>query len=380
MPDTNIDVFWHPAVLKHDTGSGVFDEVASPLLAVEERHPENAARLENMHAILQRGPLAPRLQWHEGRLADSEELLAFHTSAYVAELRAADETGGRRLTKTTPVAPGSFDACRAAAGTALAAMAHVMDGRGRIAYALVRPPGHHAAPAQADGYCLFNQVALAVELARAGGAARVAVIDWDVHHGNGTQEGFYARDDVLTVSLHMDHGAWGPSHPQTGQADEIGRGRGVGFNLNLPLPMGTGDGGYERAMEEIVVPAVDAFAPDMLVVAAGQDANQYDPNGRQLLSMEGFRRLGHQARALADRHTGGRLCLVQEGGYALSYSAFCLHATLEGVLGVGPLLDDTMGFYPEDADRARTAIAAIREARATALAAVGLPISGLPNR
>lgn len=371
MAADSIDVFWHPGVLEHDTGRGVFEAPPSPLMAVNEPHPENADRVRNIHAVLERGPLKDRIRWHEGRLADEEELLSFHTAAYIDALRAADRAGGKRFTKSSPFARGSFDASRAAAGTALAAMAHLMDGKGRIAYALIRPPGHHAAPEVADGYCFFNNTALAARLALDRGVHRVAVIDWDVHHGNGTQEGFYERDDVLTVSLHMDHGPWGPSHPQTGGADEVGRGRGTGFNLNVPLPMGTGDEGYDRAMGELVVPAVDAFRPGMLIVAAGQDASQFDPNGRQLLTMAGFRRLGRHARVLADRHSDGRLLLIQEGGYGLTYTALCVHATLEGVLGAAPQIEDPLAFLPDDPAPARAAIEAVRKTWYEACAAPG---------
>ncbi|MEE8202732.1 MAG: class II histone deacetylase [Alphaproteobacteria bacterium] len=368
MADARIDVFWHAGVLDHDTGRGVFDAPSEPFMAIDEAHPENADRLRNMHAILEKGPLAARLDWHAGRLAGADELTTFHSPAHVEKMRTADAAGGERFLKTTLIAPGSYDACRAAAGTALAATAHVMDGEGKISYALVRPPGHHAAPAQVDGYCIFNSTALATQLARDRGAARVAVIDWDVHHGNGTQEGFYERDDVLTVSLHMNHGPWGWYHPQTGQADEVGRGKGRGFNLNVPLPMGSGDEGYNHAMEQLVIPAVDAFRPEMIVVACGQDANQFDPNGRQCLTMQGFHRLGVHARALAERHSGGRLCLVQEGGYALSYAAYCLYATLAGVLGAEIAIEDPVAFYPEYSGPALAAIEAIGLARATALA------------
>jgi acetoin utilization deacetylase AcuC-like enzyme len=352
-----VHVFWHPDVLLHDAGNAVLEAPASPLLEVAEPHVEGPDRIRNMRSILERGPMAPHLSWHAGRHARTDELLAFHSSEYVAELQAAAEAGGRRFTSTTYFGADSFGPASAAAGTALSAMAHVMDGQARLAYALVRPPGHHAGPDSPDGYCFFNNTALAAQLALDRGARRVAIIDWDVHHGNGSQEGFYERDDVLTVSLHMDHGSWGPSHPQTGKTEEVGRGRGLGFNLNVPLPMGIGDVGYVQAMRDVVRPAINKFRPDLIVVANGQDASQFDPNGRQLLTMAGFRALGVAARALADTHTGGRLVLIQEGGYQLSYAAFCLHACLEGVLGVGPLLDDPIAYLSDSISDSRDAIA-----------------------
>ena len=369
MAGDTLDVFWHPAALGHDTGRGFFGGPASEYLDFDEAHPENADRVRNMHAVLKRGPIAEHLRWHDGRRADEGEIARFHTAEHIATLRAADVAGGHIFSASTLFVADSYEATLIAAGTALAAMDRVMTGDGGLAYALVRPPGHHAAPDAVDGYCFVNNSALAALRAIEHGAKRVAVIDWDVHHGNGTQEGFYARDDVLTVSMHMDHGAWGPNHLQTGKADEVGRGAGRGLNVNVPMPMGSGDAGYIKAFEDIVVPAVDAFAPETIVVACGQDANQFDPNGRQMVSMAGFRRLGAMARALVDRHAGGRLCLVQEGGYAMSYAAYCLHATLEGVLGVGPLLDDPIAFYPEDTGPALAAIEGILATRAAAIAA-----------
>jgi acetoin utilization deacetylase AcuC-like enzyme len=356
-----IDVFWHPDGLKHDTGRGLFDLPASPFLAITEPHPEGPERILNMKAILERGPLRDYVTWHEGRHATWAEILTFHHEAYLARLQAIRPSPLHPLSDTTVLSPDSLTAARAAAGTTLAALDHLLAGRGRWAYALVRPPGHHAAPAQEDGYCLFNNLGIAVETALRRGVGRVAVLDWDVHHGNGAQEGFYERADVLTISLHMDHDSWGPTHPQSGGVEELGRGPGLGYNLNIPLPMGSGNSGYDYAMTELVFPAIAAFAPDLLVIALGQDASQFDPNGRQLLNMAGFRQLGRRARALAEGYGHGRLLLVQEGGYAVGYAAYCLHATLEGVLGLAePLLADPLGLYPEDPAPAKAAVAAIR--------------------
>jgi acetoin utilization deacetylase AcuC-like enzyme len=358
----DLHVFWHGDALLHDTGSGVFEHPPLPLLAIPELHPENAVRIRNMKAILERGPLAERIRWRHGRHATSEELGLVHDPEYVKSIREFCAAGGGTLTWSTPVSRDSWEAALAAAGTTLAAADAVLAGETRAAYALVRPPGHHAQPAQADGYCLFSNVALAAEHARRRGVERVAVVDWDVHHGNGTQECFYERSDVLTVSLHMRHGSWGAAHPQTGAPDEVGSGSGAGYNVNVELPPGTGDGGYLRAMGEIVTPVVDRFAPELLLVACGQDANQFDPNGRQCVSMEGFRLLGEAARVLADRHCGGRLVLAQEGGYARTYSAFCLHATLAGVLGAETGLEDPCAYLPDDPGHADPELASVRAA------------------
>ncbi|XP_028086097.1 histone deacetylase 8 isoform X1 [Camellia sinensis] len=328
--DDRIHVFWHDGMLNHDPGTGVFDSGIDPgFLDVLENHPENSDRVKNMLSILKKGPLSPFISWHTGRPALIPELLTFHTSGYIDELVEADRNGGKMICAGTFLNSGSWDAALLAAGTTLSAMKHILDGHGKISYSLVRPPGHHAQPTQADGYCFLNNAGLAVQLALDSGCKSVVVVDIDVHYGNGTAEGFYHSDKVLTISLHMNHGSWGPSHPHSGNVDELGDGDGFGYNLNIPLPNGTGDRGYEFAMTELVVPAVQKFQPDMMVLVIGQDSSAFDPNGRQCLTMKGYREIGRKIRTLADKLCDGRLLIVQEGGYQVTYSAYCLHATLE---------------------------------------------------
>ncbi|KAI9075400.1 hypothetical protein K1719_042650 [Acacia pycnantha] len=345
-----VDVFWHEGMLKHETGNGVFDTGMDPgFLDVLEKHPENSDRVRNMVSILKRGPVSPFISWHLGSPAPLPRLLSFHSPEYINKLVKADKEGGKILCSGTFLNPGSWDAALLAAGTTMSAMKHILDGHGKIAYALVRPPGHHAQPTQADGYCFLNNAGLAVRLALDSGCRKVAVIDIDVHYGNGTAEGFYQSDKVLTISLHMNHGSWGPSHTQSGSVDEIGEGEGYGYNLNIPLPNGTGDKGYVYAFNHLVIPSVQKFDPCLIVLVIGQDSSAFDPNGRQCLTMEGYRKIGQMVRALATEHCDGRLLIVQEGGYHVTYSAYCLHATLEGVLNLpSPLLEDPLAYYPED--------------------------------
>jgi acetoin utilization deacetylase AcuC-like enzyme len=358
-----IDVFWHEDALKHDTGWGVLEAEPSPLIEIPERHPENDVRIRNMKSILERGPVATRLEWRNGRYAEIDELTLLHDHEYVESIRAKAESGGGRVSGTTVVSPATWDAACAAAGTAIEACNHVLAGRGTLSLALVRPPGHHAQPAVADGYCFFNNAALAAEHAvRQWGLDRVAILDWDVHHGNGTQQCFYSRPDVLTISMHMRHGSWGPSHPQTGSPAEIGYAAGTGFNVNVELPSGTGDTGYLTAMRQVVMPIIDAYEPQLLILPIGQDANQFDPNGRMLVTMRGFHALSMLARELAERHTDCRIVAVQEGGYARTYSAFCLHGTVEGLLGIPLGLADPLAYMPDDVDHAGSAIAAVQSA------------------
>ncbi|XP_047044282.1 histone deacetylase 8-like [Lolium rigidum] len=345
-------VFWHEGMLAHDAGSGMFDTGLDPgFLDVLEKHFDGADRVRNMVSILRRGPIAPFLSWHSGSPAHTSDLLKFHTQEYIDELVQADASGGKKLDKTTFLNPGSWDATLLAAGTTLSAARHILDGRGKMAYALVRPPGHHAHPDRADGYCILNNAGLALQLALDSGLTEIAVVDIDAHYGNGTAERFYQTDNVLTISLHMKHGSWDPSysHAQSGSADLIGEGKGLGYNLNIPLPNGSGDAGYEYAVNELVVPAIDKFQPQLLVFVIGQDSSAFDPLARQCLTMEGYRRIGKIMRSMANRHSDGKILIVQEGGYNISYSAYCLHATLEGVLNLeAPLLDDPIAFYPED--------------------------------
>ncbi len=361
--DPLIDIFWHERVLRHDTGTGAFESPPSDLLDIQSPHPEGPARIVNMRSILLRGPVHQHIAWHAGREASEAELMLFHEPAYIAELKQG-EAASRRFTLTTVMTPGSFDAVRAATGTSLAALDRVLAGSLLPAFALVRPPGHHAARAMADGYCFINHVGVVAEAAIAAGMQRIAVIDWDVHHGNGTQEGFYERDDVLTISLHMDHGSWGKSHPQTGGAEERGRGQGLGFNLNLPLPMGSGDLAYLMAFDEIVAPRVRAFAPDLIIIANGLDAGQFDPNGRNLVTMAGFHGLASRARALAAETTGGRIVVIQEGGYNPAHAAFCLHAAIEGFAGLPLSLTDPLCYMPSFEARSRADIDHLRAALA----------------
>ncbi|KAK9734647.1 hypothetical protein RND81_04G154500 [Saponaria officinalis] len=339
-----IHVFWEDRMLKYIPSWGVFDDSFDPgFLDVLEPHPENPYRVSNMVSILKRGPISPYIKWHSGAFASTSELLSFHSPEYIKELEDADKSGGKMMCIGTYLNPASWEAARLAAGTTLTAMKHVLEGKVKIAYALVRPPGHHARRTQADGYCFLNNAGLAVQLALKSGRAKVAVIDIDAHHGSGMAEFFYHSSQVLTISIHMNHSS------SNGTIDEVGEGDGFGFNMNVPLPHGSGDRGYLYAMKELVVPAVEKFQPDMIVFAIGQDSSAFDPNGRQCVTMDGYREMGRIIRRMADSYCKSQVLMVQEGGYQVTYSAFCLHATLEGVLDLpNQLLPDPIAYYPEE--------------------------------
>jgi len=367
MSTQRISAFFDDRVLDHDTGSGLFETKPSPWLPVREPHPENADRIRNILGILRNGPLRDLVDWHTAEKATDEQLLRFHDAAHLEFLNSVPLDSEWWPTSTTRFTGRSLIPAKVSAGLAVGAAEHVWGGAGDIAYALCRPPGHHAQSSTADGYCFFNNIGVAVQHLRTQGLGRVAIIDWDVHHGNGTQEGFWADGDVLTVSMHMDHGSWGPTHPQTGSADEVGVGAGVGANLNLPLPYGSGDLTYLRVFDELVAPTVLAWRPELILVAAGQDANGFDPNGRQNLTMAGFHALGARTRALAEELTNGRIVAVQEGGYSVSYSAYCLHATLTGLMGLDLDVADPIAFLPDHAGRLDDLIGSLRDQRDAAI-------------
>lgn len=348
MPEiTELAVYYDDVFLEHAVPDGAFEMPPSDLLAASEPHPDKRERIENIRHIIER-TLSDRTSWRDVTPANREQLERVHEPSYLNELRELSEAGETRVTPTTAVSGKTYEAARYAAGAAIQAAEHAISEPDRVPYALVRPSGHHAQPAQADGFCYVNNVSVAAEQALTDeNVERVAIVDWDVHPGNGTQEVFYDRDDVLVVSLHNDFGAWGDAHPQTCRLDERGVGPGEGYTVNVPLPPGTGNAGYEYAFENLVEPTVESFDPDLLLISAGQDAGQLDPTARNLVTKSGFRELGSRARKLANEAADGRLALVQEGGYQPSHLAYATLGVLEGVLGCDTGVDDPWDLLSE---------------------------------
>ena len=247
---------------------------------------------------------------------DPELLELVHTTEQIAFVRRVCQSGGGLLDQSdTPVCPDSYDVALLAAGSVLAACDAVMAGRVQSAFAAVRPPGHHAEPDRPMGFCLFDNIAVAARyLQRTVGIERVAIVDFDVHHGNGTQAAFEQDGSVLFISLHQHPRT---CYPGTGFEWETGSGPGEGKILNIPLPPGTGDENYLAAMDQLVVPKLDAFKPQFVLVSAGFDGHAEDPLAHLELSEEGFGRITQRLVAAADRHCNGRLVSVLEGGYNL---------------------------------------------------------------
>ena len=284
-------------------------------------HPESPERADVLEAVAARME-ASGAEVREPRAALREELLRVHTTAHVD---AVEATRGRAsmIDADTYTSPDTADIALLAAGSAIQAVDAVLAGGSRShrsAAALVRPPGHHAESARAMGFCFYNNVAVAAAHARAQGLDRVAIVDYDVHHGNGTQEIFYADQSVLYVSMHQF-----PFYPGTGAASETGEGPGRGFTVNVPLEAGASDGDYARVLEGAVLPVLDQFKPELLLVSAGFDAHEADPLAQMRATESGLGWMTFMLRVMADRVCDGRIVLVTEGGYALP----ALSASLE---------------------------------------------------
>ncbi len=294
-------------------------------------HPDSPARLDVIRTALGDAALLDRLVHLDFHPATPQQLALVHEPAYVELVRMACEEGfGYIGDRDTAIGPYSYDAAIYAAGGALGAVDAVMNGQVNRVFCALRPPGHHAERDKAGGFCLFNHAALAAEHAiRAHGLERIAIVDFDVHHGNGTQSIFYDRPDVLYISLH-EH-PLSMKYPGTGFADEIGRGEGEGFTLNLFIPNGGNESDYRRALDEQVLPRLDAFAPQLLVLSAGFDAQPTESIAHVNLPPDGFEWLTRDLCAAADRHAAGRVVSVLEGGYELEPLGRCAAAHVRGL-------------------------------------------------
>jgi acetoin utilization deacetylase AcuC-like enzyme len=261
-----------------------------------------------------------------GRPATDEELGRVHDPGFLERLQKLRGQSAY-IDADTFVSPASLDTAWLAAGSLVAMVDAMIDGPIPKGVALLRPPGHHAGSARAMGFCLLNNVAVAAAHARSRGLERVAVIDWDVHHGNGTQEIFWRDPNVLYVSTHQF-----PFYPGTGGFDEVGAGEGAGFTVNVPLAAGGGDSLYASAFDRIILPVLEAYAPDLVLVSAGFDASASDPLAQMELSADAFGWMARELARVADRSAKGRMALVLEGGYDLGAIEAGVRAAAEGAL------------------------------------------------
>ena len=297
--------------------------LVQPMNAGLPENPETKRRLKNLIDVT---GLSAHLSMRSAEAATHAELARVHPESYLSAFKAMSDAGGGELGLRTPFGRGGYEIAALSAGLATAALRAVLKGDAANAYSLSRPPGHHCLPDFPNGFCLLNNIGIAVRAAQAEGLTRrVAVVDWDVHHGNGTEAVFWQDPDVLTISLHQDR-----NYPMdTGGVEAMGAGAGLGANLNLPLPPGTGHEGYLYAMDRVVLPALDRFKPEVIIIACGFDAAAVDPLGRMLATAETFRALTGRVLDAARRLCDGRLVMVHEGGYSEVYVPFCGHAVLE---------------------------------------------------
>jgi acetoin utilization deacetylase AcuC-like enzyme len=294
-------------------------------------HPERPARVEAVRDALVAAHVERFGKLIPIRAASDEELARVHTGSYLTELERVVPGKSGWLDPDTYFSPETWSAARAAAGSACELALRVLKGELAQGIAVVRPPGHHATRDTAMGFCLLNNVAAAAAAARAAGAARVAIVDWDVHHGNGTQEIFWTDPSVLYMSVHQF-----PYYPGTGAASEIGGANALGATVNVGLPAGSRDADYAAVFDHVFAPKLESFKPDLILISAGFDAYEHDPLAGMRVTHAGFAEMAARLRHAADRLAGGRIVAVLEGGYDLDGLGGGMTATLDALVAPQP--------------------------------------------
>lgn len=316
----------------HDTGS----------------HVENKERLKAIDTILEKTKVKEQLLHISPRAASIDEIAAVHDREYIRSLKAEIDGGGGWLDPDTYASPGSWEAAIYAAGGVMTAVEQVMSGKADSVFAAVRPPGHHAVHSHQMGFCLFNNVAIAARFALSNyDIKRILIIDFDVHHGNGTQEAFYSESQVLYCSTHEY-----PWYPFTGAAEDTGKGAGEGYTVNIPLEAGLGDNEYLQVFNEVLVPVAGRFQPDLVLISAGYDAHWQDTISNMTLTTMGFARMTKIIKTISDQFCRSRLVFSLEGGYNHTALAYSVTATIELLMGhaevYDPLGPPPMSYSPRD--------------------------------
>ncbi|MFN8217894.1 MAG: hypothetical protein U0R71_14970 [Solirubrobacterales bacterium] len=341
---TRTTLTWSERFGQHDMGDWAI-YVPPTGLVEPDVHVDNPKRTARLRRLIAKTGLEERLDVVAPRAASVEEIEAVHTHEHVSAMAAVSEAGwGDAGGGFTPMNADSYELALLSAGSVITCVERVLEGEADRAYAIGRRSGHHASADTGYGFCIFNNVAVAAAAARRAGVERIAIVDIDAHHGNGTESIFYEDPAVLTVSLHEDR-----MFPlETGAAADRGGPGAEGANLNVPLAAGTGDGGYHYAVDRLVIPALDAFEPELLLVVAGVDAAMYDPLSTLGLTAGGYGEVAEKLVAVAERHCGGRVVFEQEGGYNHVYSPFCWLKLIE-VLADAPRSEDPFGPFLEGA-------------------------------
>jgi acetoin utilization deacetylase AcuC-like enzyme len=326
----------HEHYFWHNTGASA-GPLPYGLINQIDGHPESPQTKRRLLGLLEVSGVLEQLVRIKPRRASVEEIGRYHTRAYVERVQALSAGVGGDAGELTPIGTGSFEIAQLSAGGCLEALDAIVRGQVDNAYCLNRPPGHHAEKDLGRGFCVFANNVLVVQRAQAQHRlGRIAIVDWDVHHGNSQEHAFIEDPSVLTVSVHQDN-----YYPHdSGHLGDNGRGRGEGANLNVPLPPGSGHGAYLDAWSRVVVPAVRRFRPDLIIASSGFDGSAMDPLGRMMAHSETFRALARQTVDLAGEVCGGRLLAIHEGGYSTAYVPFCGLAVFEEMLGQRSGVDD----------------------------------------
>lgn len=320
---------WHETYMWHDPGNfaGLFRPVGFVQPGEHVEHAESKRRLKN---LLDATGFIEHLTPIKPRPATQEELRRFHVEDYLNRVEVLSQGNGGDAGKNAWFSANGAAIAKLSAGGVIEAVEAVMTGRVSNAYALVRPPGHHAEPTFGRGFCIYGNAGIAAMHAFAKHRIdRIAFVDWDVHHGNGQQAGFWEDPRALTISIHQN----GVAPPDSGYISEIGAGKGAGYNINIPLPPGCGKAAYERLFESIVIPALYDFRPDLIIVPCGFDAGIHDPLGRMVLLPSAFASMTRMILAAANDLCGGRLVMCHEGGYSVSTVPFLALAVFEELTG-----------------------------------------------
>ncbi len=324
LPTKKTGFVWHEIYMWHDTSGFCGSSRSSDFIQASE-HYENPEPKRRIRNLLEVSGLLEHLTPIAAKPIDKSDLLLVHTEAYIDKIQAMRGVGGE-VDEETPLGIASVDIAEKAVGGAIAATTAVMKGEVNNAYVLSRPPGHHAEPDFGTGFCVFSNAAIAGAYAlQYLGAKRVAFVDWDVHHGNGTEACFYDNPNALTISLHQAN--WFPQ--DRGAVEDVGRGSGEGYNINIPLLPGSGEGAYLYAFERIVLPALRAYQPDLIIVPCGFDASIEDPLGRMMLIEDSYRKMTRLLMDVADECCRGRLLMTHEGGYNPNTTPFLGLAVME---------------------------------------------------
>ena len=311
-------------------------------------HVEGKDRLTAIDTMLEKTKVKEQLVHISPRPASIDEIAAVHDRDYIRSLQAEIDSGGGWLDPDTYASPGSWEAAVYAAGGLMTAIEQIMEHKADGVFAAVRPPGHHAVPSHQMGFCLFNNIAIAARFALSNyDIKRILIVDFDVHHGNGTQEIFYSESQVLYFSTHEY-----PWYPFTGAAEETGKGAGEGYTVNVPLESGLGDNEYLAVFNEVLLPVARRFQPDLVLVSAGYDAHWQDTISNMTLTTMGFARMTKIIKAITDEFCRGRLVFTLEGGYNRLALAYSVTATFELLMGhdevYDPLGPPPMSYSPRD--------------------------------